>query len=291
VSARAATARPASRVGTARARRLPRLLGGTFLVVVAAASFFPFFTMLVSSTHDNYAIISRVTVLPGDSFLVNYHRLTQNLDIWRGFANSLIIALSSTVIGVYVTALTAYGFAKFSFKGRGILFSVVIFAIMIPGQIGTVGFFRQMTDMHLLNTWWPLILPSMASCFGVFFFRQYIDSTVPDETIEASFMDGCRETLIFHRIVLPLITPALAIQAIMSFIGHWNSYLMPLILLREGKKLTLPVLIATVRSAYGTDFGAQYVGILISVVPLVVLFSVASKFMMDRISVSMSVTG
>ena len=270
---------------------LARSIGMLFLLIVAASAFFPFYTMLISSSHDNYSIMNEITVLPGDSFVRNYQRLIQNLSIWRGFLNSLIVASSAMILNLYVTALTAYAFSKFRFKGKNVLFGVIIFSIMIPGQVGTIGFFKQMSDMHLLNTYYPLILPSMANCFGVFFFRQYLNATLPDELIEASLMDGCRELTIYHRIVIPMMVPALVTQGVLAFIGSWNSYLMPLIILRESRKMTLPVMIATVKSANVADFGAQYVGILISVIPLLILFSMASRMLMDKITAGDALKG
>lgn len=268
-----------------------QIIGMGFLLFVAFTAFFPFYTMLVSSSHDNYSIMNEITILPGGDFLRNYQRLIENLTIWRGFINSTLIASSSTLLNLYVTGITAYAFAKFSFKGKGLFFSIIIFSILIPGQVGTIGFFKQMSDMHLVNTYWPLILPAMANSFGVFFFRQYLNTALPDEIIEASIMDGCGELTIYHRIVIPMMVPALVTQGVLSFIGSWNGYLMPLIMLREGRKMTLPVLIATVKSANVADFGAQYVGILISVIPLLILFTFASKMLMDKITAGDAVKG
>lgn len=272
-------------------KHMMRFLVYAFLTLVAISAFFPFYTMLISSSHDNYAINTTVTLLPGGSFVRNYQRLTQNLNIWRGFYNSAIIASSATVLNLYVTALTAYAFAKFKFKGKNFLFGIILFSIMIPGQVGTIGFYKQMSDMRLINSYLPLILPGMANCFGVFFFRQYLNATLPDEMIEAALIDGARELTIYHRIVLPLMVPALVTQGVLAFIGSWNSYLMPLIIIREGRKMTLPVLIATVKSANVADFGAQYVGILISVIPLLVIFSFASNMLMDKISAGDAIKG
>lgn len=262
-----------------------------FLIIVAITAFFPFYTMLISSTHDNYNITTQVTVLPGTQFISNYKRLTKNLNIWQGFANSLFIAAVSTMLGLYFPALAAYAFSKFRFKGRDIFFSIIMVAMMIPGQVGIIGFYKEMSDLRLLNSYIPLIIPSMANCFGVFFFKQYLDGNLPNEIIEAAYVDGCKELSIFHKIVLHIMTPALVTQGVMIFIGSWNSYMNPLIIINEGSKMTLPVLIATVKSAYGADYGAQYVGILISVVPLVIIFSFASSMIMDKISVGAAIKG
>ncbi len=261
------------------------------LLFIAIISFIPFFTMLVSSTHDNYAITTKVNVLPGQHFLRNYRRLTETLNIWRGFLNSALVASLSTGLGLYFTALAAYAFSKFKFRGRQILFNIVLVAMMIPGQIGIVGFFHQMSSLRLLDSYIPLIIPSVANCFAVFFFKQFIDGALPDSLVESAHIDGAGEWRIYHLIVLPLIKAALVTQAVLSFIGSWNSYMMPLIILRSREKITLPLMIATVRSAYGTDYGAQYVGILISVLPLIFLFSFASKIIMEKVSIGAAIKG
>jgi multiple sugar transport system permease protein len=163
--------------------------------------------------------------------------------------------------------------------------------MMLPGQLEILGFFRQMNVYRLLDTYWPLIIPGIANCGAVFFLKQYLDSGLPDEIIESAFMDGCREISIFHRIVFPLARPALITQGIMSFIGSWNSYLMPLIMLRTKDKMTMPILIATVRDTMHAEYGAQFVGMLLTVIPLVVLFCFSSRVIMEEISVGAAIKG
>lgn len=272
-------------------KTLARALIYMFLIAIALISFFPFYAMLISSTHDNYNITTQVTVLPGNQLIDNYKRLTKNLDIWQGFVNSLFIATTSTALGLYFPALAAYAFSKLRFKGRNTFFTIILVAMMIPGQVGIIGFYKEMSDLRLLNSYIPLIVPAMANCFGVFFFKQYLDGSLPNEIIEAAYVDGCRELMLFHKIVLPIMVPALVTQGVMIFIGSWNSYMNPLIIISEGSKMTLPVLIATVKSAYGADYGAQYVGILISVIPVVIIFSFASGMIMDKISVGAAIKG
>jgi multiple sugar transport system permease protein len=164
-------------------------------------------------------------------------------------------------------------------------------AMMIPGQVGIIGFFKEMSDLKLLNSYIPLIFPSIAGCFSVFFFKQYLDGSLPDEILEAAYIDGCKELISYHRIVLPIMVPALVTQGVMSFIGHWNSYMNPLIILRETKKMTLPILVASIKSKSGmsADFGGQYVGILISVIPLIIIFAFSSKLIMDKISIGAAI--
>jgi len=171
------------------------------------------------------------------------------------------------------------------------LFAVVVITMMLPGQLGIIGYFKQMGAYQLLDTYWPMIIPGVANCGAVFFLKQYLDGGLPDEIVEAAYVDGCREITIFHRIVIPLVKPALVTQGVMSFIGSWNSYMTPLIMLRSGDKLTLPLLVATVRDAMHAEYGAQFVGMLISVLPLVIVFMFASKVIMEEISIGAAVKG
>lgn len=273
-------------------RRVTHGICCLILLIVAVVCFFPFYAMLMGSTHDNLAITTTLTLTPGNKFMENYARMTLNKDIWRGFANSMWLAVVNTALTLYFSALAGYAFAKFRFKGRSFLFGIIMVAMMLPGQLGVIGFFRLISDMELLNSYIPLILPSVANCFAVFFFKQYIESGIPNELIEASQIDGCREIMIYHRIILPCMGAALVTQGVMSFIGNWNSYLMPLIILTETKKMTLPVLLASIKSGGGSaDYGAQYVGILISIAPLLIVFTFANKVIMEKVSISSVVKG
>lgn len=275
-----------------RNRRLTHGVAYVILLIVALACFFPFYSMLIGSTHDNLRITTTLTMVPGTKFIDNYNRMVQNKDIWRGFFNSLWLAVINTCLATYFSSLTGYAFSKFRFKGRMILFSLIMVVMMLPGQLGVIGFFRLVSDMRLLNSYLPLIIPAISNCFAVFFFKQYMDSGIPNELIEASLIDGCREISIFHKIILPCVSAALVTQGVMSFIGNWNSYLNPLIILTETKKMTLPVLLASIKSGAGSaDYGAQYVGILISVIPLLIVFSFANKVIMEKISIGSAVKG
>ena len=262
-----------------------------FALLVAVAAFYPFFVMIISATHDNYNIVAKVNVLPGDKLAENFARLTQYIDLYRGIFNSALLAVAVTVIQNYFTAMAAYAFSKFEFKGKNALFGVVMVAMMLPGQLGIIGFYKEIQALKLLNSYFTLIIPSIANCFAVFFYKQYLDGGVPNELIEASIMDGCGELGIYHKIVLPLMIPALVTQGVMTFIGSWNNYLTPLIVLNNKAKMTLPLMIATVRDATHADYGAQYVGMLVSVIPMVIVFCLASRVIMEKISIGAAVKG
>ena len=268
--------------------------GGCYLILLAVAviCFFPFYAMLMGSTHDNLAITTTLTLTPGDHFAENYARMMQNKDIWGGFRNSMILAIINTALCLYFSALTGYAFAKFDFRGKNALFTVIMVVMMLPGQLGVIGFFQLIRDMKPLNSYVPLVIPAVSNCFAVFFFKQYIESGLPNEMIEAALIDGCNEIKIYHTIVLPCVGAALVTQGVMSFIGNWNSYLNPLIILTETRKMTLPVLLASIKSGGGSaDYGAQYVGILISVAPLLIIFTFANKVIMEKIAIGAAVKG
>ncbi|WP_243647002.1 carbohydrate ABC transporter permease [Scopulibacillus darangshiensis] len=214
----------------------------------------------------------------------NYTRLVDTVPIWRGFLNSVFITFTSTALTLYFSALVGYGFSKFNFKGKDILFVCVLSTMMIPGQLGIIGLYKMMDIFHMLNTYFPIILPSISNAFGVFFMKQMVDSSVPAEILESGRIDGCGEVKIFHRLVLPLLTPAIATLGIFSFIGKWNEFLTPMILLFDNNLQPLPVMIASVKSQFATDFGAMYVGIVISVIPILIFFSIVSKKIISGIT-------
>lgn len=272
-------------------RILLRTLANLFCLVIAIVAFYPFFVMVISASHDNFNIMSKINILPGHNLAANYERLTRNINIFNGIKNSLFLAVSVTVIETYFTVMAGYAFAKFHFKMRNFLFGVVLVFMMLPGQIGIIGFFKEVQALHLMNSYIPLIIPSIANCFAVFFYKQYMDTSLPTELIEAAIIDGCREIEIFHRLVLPLMKPAMVTQAVLTFIGTWNSYLNPLILLNDKSKFTLTLLIATVRDATHADYGAQYLGMVISIIPTIIIYCFGSKTIMEKITLGAAVKG
>lgn len=262
-----------------------------FCIVIALAAFYPFYVMVISSTWDNYNIVSKINWLPGNMIHKNYMRLTENIDLVKGILNSLFLSVMVTVIEAYFTVLAAYAFSKFEFRFKNFLFGVVLVFMMVPGQLGIIGFYKEIQNFHLLNSYIPLIVPSIANCFAVFFYKQFMDTAVPNELIEAAIMDGAREVQIFHTMVIPMMKAAIVTQSVLTFIGTWNSYMTPLIILNDQKKFTLTLLIATVRDATHADYGAQYLGMVISIIPTIVIYCFASKIIMEKISVGAAVKG
>jgi len=247
------------------------------LIALAILCFLPFYIMIINATHTNTEIATTLSLKPGTAFMANYNRLLQSQPIWRGLLNSLIIASSVTVVSGYFSALTAYGFSKFKFKGNTILFWILLATMMIPTQLGMIGLFQLVKNLHLLDSYWPLIVPSIASPAAVFFIKGYTDGAVSNSLIEAARIDGCNEFRIFNSIVLPLIFPSVATMSIFTFISTWNNFLIPLILLFDPKKFTLPIMVMLARGTYQTEYGAVFAGIAISIVPIMIAFVFLSK--------------
>jgi multiple sugar transport system permease protein len=276
---------------------LKRLFSYAVLLAFVLLCVLPFYIMIINATRTNNEILSGVSFAPGKALFDNFmtlvfgkedistHIRAGGLNIPQGFINSLIIALSTTFLSGYFSSLTAFSFATYNFKGKKILWTVILAVIMIPTTVGLIGFFQLITSLNMLNTYWPLILPSISSPFAVFFLRQFMISTIPFSLIEASRMDGASEIGIFHKIVLPLSMPGIATISIFGFLGSWNGYLLPLIVLNKQSSFTMPLLIQQLNtSLYNRDFGAMSMGVAISVIPILLMFIFFSRYLIEGIS-------
>ncbi len=256
-----------------------------FLILLAIVCFIPFLMMIVNATRSNEEILTGFQLLPGTSLVENYQTMMSYINIWAGFKNSLIISVLVTVLSGYFSALTAYGFAFYTFKGKNFLFVFMLIMMMVPGQLGLIGFYELSKNLGILDTYIPLIVPAIASPFVVFFLRQYIQTTLHPSLIEASRIDGASEFKIFHTVAIPIMMPAIATMSIFTFIGSWNNYIVPLVVLFSPEKYTLPVLMGFLKgSQVAQNLGSMYLGIAISVVPIMVAFLFLSKYIVNSIS-------
>lgn len=233
--------------------------------------------MIINATRSNVEISRGVWLTPGNHLLRNYQIIQNRVNIWRGFYASSVIAVPSEILSAFFGTLTAYGFAKFRFRGREALFWVVLATMMIPQQLGLIGYFDLMLRLGLLDTFIALILPMIANPGMVFFVRAYIQSSIPDSLLEAAVIDGAREFRIFLTIVFPLAVPAVATMSIFTFIAKWNDLITPLVLLNSADKFPMPVVISTIRGLYETNFGAIYLGTAISVLPIIIVVVLFSR--------------
>ena len=200
--------------------------------------------------------------------------------------NSLLVASGSAVLSVYFSALTAYAIHAYDFRFKKAAFTFIMVIMMVPTQVSALGFINQMSNMRLMNSFIPLIIPSIASPVVFFFIKQYMDSVLPMELIEAARIDGAKEFRIFNQIVLPLMKPALAVQMIFTFVSSWNNYFIPSLLINKASKKTLPLLIAQLRSAdfLKFDMGQVYMMIAFAIVPVIIVYICLSKFIVRGVT-------
>ena len=257
-----------------------------FLILLSVLCFTPFWLMIVNSTRTGNEIMTSFSLLPGSNLAANWKLVDDNMNLGRGFLNSMFLAICNTALVSYFSALTAYGLAFYKFRGAKVLFTTLLIFMMVPSQLSLLGFYDLCNKLHMIDSYWPLILPSVASPATVFFLRQYILSVMPRSVLEAPRVDGAGELKIFHQIALPIMAPGIATMAIGAFIGSWNNYLIPMMLINTPEKRPLPVMVAELSAVRDitTNLGATYLVVAISVVPIMIAFCYFSKYIISGIS-------
>ena len=256
------------------------------LILLSAVCLIPFALMIVNATRSGSEIMSGFSLIPGSSLAANWKVVADNMSLGRGFLNSIFIAVFCTALTCYFSALTAYGLAFYKFRGSKLIFTVMLVFMMVPSQLSLLGFYDLCNKLRMIDTYWPLILPSIASPATVFFLRQYILSVMPRAILEAPRIDGAGELAIFHRIALPIMSPGIATMAIGCFIGSWNNYLLPMMIINTPSKRTLPVMVSELSAVKDvtTNLGATYLVVAISVVPIMIAFCFFSRYIISGIS-------
>ncbi len=246
------------------------------LLFFTVLSILPFYVIIMMATHSTAEIFSGLVLMPGNHFLENMKTIFIN-QFHYCYLNSAIVSVVSTVISVLISALTGFALSKYNFKLKKFCFFFILATMMVPGQIGMIGYVMEMKAMSLMNSLTPLILVWCSNAFGVFFMTQFIKENVPNEVIESARLDGCGEFSIFTRIVLPFTKPALATMATLIFLWSWNNFLLPLITIYNKELYTIPLGIQSLQNAYVVDFGARGAGLAFAVVPILILFCFGSK--------------
>lgn len=249
------------------------------LAIIGILCLLPFYLMIINATRSGVEISTSYSFLPGVNIKENWNVLFGYFNLFRGMLNSILVAVPATVLSVYFSALCAYGLATYKFAGNKFIFITIIIFMMIPGQLSLIGFYSLVTNLNMVDSYWPLILPGIAAPGTVFFLRQYIVASYPRELSESARMDGASELYSFHQIALPLISPATSTMLIMGFIGNWNNFLTPMIVLNSPKKFTLPVMMSTLNAATNLqqNQGAIYLAVAISVIPILIVFAFFSN--------------
>lgn len=256
------------------------------LILLAVICMVPFLLMLVNATRSGREIMTSFTLIPGHSLRDNWDAVFGFFNLFLGLWNSFKVAVPATILTSYFSALTAYALAVYKFKGKSVIFYTIVIFMMIPGQLSLIGFYNLISGMKLIDSYIPLIVPAIAAPGTVFFLKQYLESVLPMSLLEAARIDGAKEISIFHKIVFPIMVPGVATMAIGGFIGNWNAYLIPLLLLNSPKKFTLPVMIASLNASkdIGTNQGAIYMALAVSIVPILIVFCFCSKYIISSIS-------
>lgn len=254
------------------------------LILLTVLCAVPFLVVFINSTHSSLDIVKQFNLLPGDSLASNYDTMQSLVDIWRGFFNSVIITVPYTLLTGYFGALVAYGFAKYRFRFKNALYAIVLASMMIPSQLSIIGFYRLCLHLDMTNSYLPFIIPGIANATTVFFLRGMIEQSISDSMIEAPRIEGCSEFGIFNRIVLPCIMPGVATMCIFNFVASWNAYMGPLIIMQKKELYTMPVMISMIKGLYVTNYGAMYLAVAISVIPIMIVFAIFSRYIIDGLT-------
>jgi multiple sugar transport system permease protein len=246
------------------------------VLVGAAIMLFPFLWTVITSITPEGSLADGPTLVVDNPTLDAYRTLLDAMPIWRILVNSLLIAIASTVFQLVTGSMAAYGFARLNFPLRNAIFGCYLATLMVPLQVLVVPLFIEMKTLNLQDTYFALLAPTIASAFGVFLLRQAV-TAVPAELDEAATIDGAGHLRIFTTIVLPLIRPALATVAVFAFMGSWNSFLWPLVVIRSPEFMTLPLGLATLQGQFTTQWDVVMAGSVVSIVPIAIVYLLAQR--------------
>ena len=264
-----------------------RVLAYIVLIFISILCLFWFYVLFVNATRSHAQIQLGFSALPSGEFMNNWvHLMHSSQPVWNGLFNSVIIAAFSAILTTYFSCMTAYAIHVYNFKLKNVMFTFILMIMMIPTQVTALGFYRLMMDWNLMDSFIPLIVPAIAAPVVFFYMKQYMDSSLPLEIVEASRIVGAGEFKTFNMMILPIMKPAIAVQAIFAFVQSWNNYFIPSLLLTENKKKTLPILIAQLRSAdfLKKDMGQVYMMIAFSIFPVIVVYLLLSKHIVQGVA-------
>jgi multiple sugar transport system permease protein len=256
-----------------------------FASVLAAVVMVPFFWMIITSLKDKGAMLTvPVQWIPTSPNLLSFDKVIHLFRFDTALLNSGIVSVLATVITILSAAMAAYGFAKIEFRGREGLFRIYLATMMIPFQVVLIPLFLVMKELGLINSFAGLVIPSVFNAFAIFMLRQQM-MTIPNDFIDAAVLDGAGQFKVFRMIILPLTTPTLITLGVITFMGTWNDYLWPLVMLSDRKKMTLPLVLNVLNGQYTSDYNVLMAGALISMAPILLLYLVAQKYFKSGLQV------
>ena len=260
-------------------------------VILIALSFlclFFFYILIVNATRSHAELQRGFSALPGKYFLENLKNVANDgtFPMFQGIINSLVVSACSAALCTYFSSLTAYGLYAYDFKMKKAAFTFIMAILVMPTQVTAMGFLRLITNMGMYDSLLPLIIPSIASPSVFYFMYSYLESSLPLSLVEAARIDGSGEFKTFNKIVLPIMKPAIAVQAIFTFVGSWNNYFVPALVIQSKDKMTVPILIATLRGADYMNFDMVkiYMMITVAIVPIILVYLILSKYIIEGVT-------
>lgn len=270
------------------ASRIRSIVAHVVLIILSFMCLFFFYVLIVNASHSHAELQKGFSALPGKYFWKNLMNVANDgsFPMFRGILNSIIVSGCSAVLCTYFSSLTAYGLYAYDFKARNVAFTFIMVILVMPTQVTAMGFLRLITKMGLYDSLLPLIIPSVASPAVFYFMYSYLQSSLPMSLVEAARIDGSGEFRTFNSIVLPIMKPAIAVQAIFTFVGSWNNYFVPALVIQSKSKMTVPILIATLRGAdyMNFDMGKIYMMITVAIVPIIIVYLLLSKFIIAGVT-------
>ncbi len=258
------------------------------LILLSFMCLFFFYILIINATRSHADLQKGFSALPGSHFLENLENVANDgtFPMFRGIINSLIVSGTSAALCTYFSSLTAYGLYAYDFKLKKVAFTFIMAILVMPTQVTAMGFLRLITGMGMYDSLLPLIIPSIASPAVFYFMYSYLQSSLPLSLVEAARIDGCGEFKIFNRVVLPIMKPAIAVQAIFTFVGSWNNYFVPALVIQSKDKMTVPILIATLRGAdyMNFDMAKIYMMITVAIVPIIIIYLFLSKYIIAGVT-------
>jgi multiple sugar transport system permease protein len=269
-----------------------KILRYIICILLCFISIFPFYILIINSTLKSSDIVDGIKLIPGSQFITNFKALldsgakTSGVNVLQAMLNSLIVTVPATALQVYFGSLTAYAVTAYNFKLKKFLWGFIYAIMMIPTQVSIVGFVKICNLTGMFGTFLPLIIPAIAAPTTVYFMKQYMETGLSLEIVEAARIDGSSEFATFNRIVLPLLKPAMATQAIFGFVGSWNNLYTPsIILATERSKMTMPMYVSSLKANdKDRDWGLIYCGLLTTVIPILVMYFFLSKYIIAGVA-------
>lgn len=246
------------------------------LISLTIVSFFPLYIVFIMASYYSEDIFKGMPILPGNYFMENL-KMVLSKGFINAYVNSIIVSISSMLISAVVSSMIGFALAKYQFKGKNLVFAFVVGIMMIPGQISMIGYMIEMRTLGIQNTLLPLILTWAAYPLGAFLMTQFISDGVPDELLESARLDGCSELGIFFCMVVPYVRAGIMTLGLLVFLASWNNYVLPVIIINKQELFTVPLMVNNLSNAFRSDYGAIMCALGISILPMILLFSICSK--------------